>query len=218
MGPQGGLFSNFNFMKLPKSLVVLLAMTAACLLSSCSVQKRTTAPGWHVEKASGWFRQAGPSSSLAPQVKPDLPTLTRMKRLPPRALDWTTSTLPTDTSAVDAKVKRQVTSALRREIRVREELLMFPRLPPSVSELKKADAEKWHNRAEQICKEQGQFLSEVAPDEFARLESLRYPSRDTMKELKQRKKRRVVAGSTFVLVFTVLLLFLLAIATHNPWG
>ena len=27
-------------------------MTAACLLSSCSVQKRTTAPGWHVERAS----------------------------------------------------------------------------------------------------------------------------------------------------------------------
>ena len=27
-------------------------MTAACLLSSCSVQKRTTAPGWHVERSS----------------------------------------------------------------------------------------------------------------------------------------------------------------------
>ena len=52
MGPQGGLFSNFTFMTLPKSLVGLLAMTAACLLSSCSVQKRTTAPGWHIERAS----------------------------------------------------------------------------------------------------------------------------------------------------------------------
>ena len=39
-------------MTLPKSLVGLFAMTAACLLSSCSVQKRTTAPGWHVERSS----------------------------------------------------------------------------------------------------------------------------------------------------------------------
>lgn len=52
MGPQGGLFSNFTFMTLPKSLVGLLAMTAGCLLSSCSAQKRTTAPGWHIERAS----------------------------------------------------------------------------------------------------------------------------------------------------------------------
>ena len=207
-----------HLLRLNLPAAAVLALLACAMLSSCSVQKRTTAPGWHVEKASGVFRQAGPSNSLSLDVKSESSALQRLERLPPRALDWTTSTLPTDTSAVDAKVKRQVTSALRREIRVREELLMFTRLPPSVSELKKADAEKWHNRAEQICKEQGQFLSEVAPDEFARLESLRYPSRDTMKELKQRKKRRAVAGSTFVLVFTVLLLFLLAIATHNPWG
>ena len=52
MGPQGGLFSNFTFMTLPKSLVGLLAMTAACLLSSCSVQKRTTSTGWHIERSS----------------------------------------------------------------------------------------------------------------------------------------------------------------------
>ena len=52
MGPQGGLFSNFTCMTLPNSLVVLLAMTAACLLSSCSVQKRTISPGWHIERSS----------------------------------------------------------------------------------------------------------------------------------------------------------------------
>jgi len=207
-----------HLLRLNLPAAAVLALLACAMLSGCSIQKRTTAPGWHVEKASRVSRQAGPSSSLTPQVKTDPPTLTRMNRLPPRSVEWKTSAFPADTSVVDAKVKRKVTSALRREIRVREELLMFPRLPSSVSELKKADAEKWHNRAEQICKEQGQFLSEVAPDEFARLESLRYPSRDTMKELKQRKKRRAVAGSTFVLVFTVLLLFLLAIATHNPWG
>ena len=51
-GPQEGLFSNFTFMTLPKSLVGWFAMTAACLLSSCFVQKRTTSPGWHVERSS----------------------------------------------------------------------------------------------------------------------------------------------------------------------
>lgn len=52
MGPQGGLFSKFTSMTLPKSLVGLFTMTAACLLSSCSVQKRTTSPGWHIERSS----------------------------------------------------------------------------------------------------------------------------------------------------------------------
>ena len=50
-------------MTLPKSLVGLFAMTAACLLSSCSVQKRTTAPGWHVER----------SSRYAPSVQVHIP-------------------------------------------------------------------------------------------------------------------------------------------------
>ena len=41
-----------RLMTLPKSLVVVPAMLACALLLSCSVQKRTTAPGWHIERAS----------------------------------------------------------------------------------------------------------------------------------------------------------------------
>ena len=39
-----------GIMTLPKSLVVVLAVLMLCVLSGCSVQKRTIAPGWHVEK------------------------------------------------------------------------------------------------------------------------------------------------------------------------
>ena len=201
-----------ELMTLPKSLVVVLAMFACALLSSCSVQKRTTAPGWHVEKASGWFRQAGPSSCLTPQVKPDLPRLTRMKRLPPRALDWTTSTFLADTSVVDAKVKRKVRSALRIEIRMREDLLMFPNR--TTIGLREQEAEKWHDRAEQICKEQEQSINQVAPDEIARLESLRDPSRETMQELKRKKRLTIWALilSPFVLLAVLIALLLPLIA------
>ena len=197
-----------GLMTLPKSLVVVLAMLACALLSSCSIQKRTTAPGWHVEEASGWFRQAGPSSSLTPQVKPDLPTLTRMKRLPPRALDWTTSTLLADTLVADAKLRKQVTRALQREIELRELNLMFPH--GLSNGLRKREAEKWHDKAEQRCLEQEQFLNEVAPDEFARLESLRYPSRETMQELK--RKKRLIILAPFVVLMAVIALLLPLIA------
>ena len=203
-------------MTLLKSLAGWFAVLAVLWLTGCSVQKRTTAPGWHVEKASRVSRQAGPSSSLTPQVKPDLPTLTWMKRLPPRALDWTTSTFLADTSAVDAKVKSQVTGALRKEIRVREKLLMFPRGP--LSAWRKAEAEKRHNRAEQICKEQGLYLSEVAPDEFARVEKLRYPGRDTMKELKRRKTSTVVVLVLLSIGAIAYFLYLLSSLLANPWG
>jgi len=205
-----------HLLRLNLPAAAVLALLACAMLTGCSVQKRTTAPGWHVEKASGWFRQAGPSNSLTPQVKPDLPTLTRMDRLPPRALSWTTSTLPTDTSAVDAKVKSQVTGALRKEIRVREKLLMFPRGP--LSAWRKAEAEKRHNSAEQICKEQGLYLSEVAPDEFARVEKLRYPSRDTMKELKRRKTSTVVVLVLLSIGAIAYFLYLLSSLLANPWG
>ena len=203
-------------MTLPKSLAGWFAVLAVFWLTGCSVQKRTTAPGWHVEKASRVSRQTGPSSSLTIQVKTDPLTLTRMNRLPPRAVEWTTSAFPADTSVVDAKVKSQVTSALRKEIRVREKLLMFPRGP--LSAWRKAEAEKRHNRAEQICKEQGLFLSEVAPDEFAKVEQLRYPGRDTMKELKRAKQIRVFAGVMIVLAVLVAMLFFLAALTTNIWG
>ena len=205
-----------HLLRLSLPAAAVLALLACAMLTGCSVRKRTTAPGWHVEKASGWFRQAGPSNSLTPQVKPDLPTLTRMDRLPPRALSWTTSTLPTDTSAVDAKVKSQVTGALRKEIRVREKLLMFPRGP--LSAWRKAEAEKRHNSAEQICKEQGLYLSEVAPDEFARVEKLRYPSRDTMKELKRRKTSTVVVLVLLSIGAIAYFLYLLSSLLANPWG
>lgn len=41
-----------GLMTLPKSLVAVLAVLMLCVLSGCSVQKRTTAPGWHIERAS----------------------------------------------------------------------------------------------------------------------------------------------------------------------
>ena len=195
-------------MTLPKALAGWFAILAVFWITGCSVQKRTTAPGWHVEKASGGFRQAGPSSSLTPQVKPDLPTLTRMKRLPPRALDWTTSTFLADTLVVDAKLRKQVTRALQREIELREANLMFPH--GLSNGFRKREAEKWHDKAEQRCLEQEQFLNEVAPDEFARLESLRYPSRETMQELK--RKKRLIILAPFVVLMAVIALLLPLIA------
>ena len=203
-----------GLMTLPKSLVAVLAMLTLCLFAGCSVQKRTTAAGWHVEKESGFFRLAGPSSSLTPQVKTDPPTLTRMNRLPPSAVEWTTSAFPVDTSVVDAKVKKKVRSALRREIRMREDLLMFPNRTCSTCGKRYHEAEKWHDRAEQICKEQEQFLNEVAPDEFARLESLRDPSRETMQELKRKKRLTIWALilAPFILLVVPIALLLPLIA------
>ena len=195
-------------MNLPKDLAGWFAILAVFWITGCSVQKRTTAPGWHVEKASRMSRQAGPSSSLTPAVKPDLPTLTRMKRLPPRALDWTTSTFLADTSVVDAKLRKQVTRALQREIELREANLMFPH--GLSNGFRKREAEKWHDKAEQRCLEQEQFLNEVAPDEFARLESLRFPSRETMQELK--RKKRLIILAPFVVLMAVIALLLPLIA------
>ena len=204
-------------MTLPKSLVCWFAVLAVLWLTGCSVQKRTTAPGWHVEKAPSLFHQiGGPSASLTLDVKAELPALQRMNRLPPRALDWTTSRLPADTSAVDAKVKKKVRRALRREIRIREDLLMFP-LGSAIG-LRKREAEKWHDRAEQICKEQGQFLNEVAPDEFARLESLRYPGRETLQELKTRKTLTVVVSVLLSLGAIAYVLFLIALGSAFAGG
>ena len=162
-----------HLLRLNLPAAAVLALLACAMLSSCSVQKRTTAPGWHVEKASGWFRQAGPSNSLTPQVKPDLPMLTRMNRLPPRTLGWTMRRFPADTSAVDAKARRKVKRALRREIRFREQIVMFPRAGAIRLVKPEAIADLWHDRAERLSGEQGQPLSKVAPDEFARLERLR---------------------------------------------
>lgn len=204
-------------MTLPKSLVCWFAVLAVLWLTGCSVQKRTTAPGWHVEKAPSLFHQiGGPSASLTLDVKAELPALQRMNRLPPRALDWTTSRLPADTSAVDAKVKKKVRRALRREIRIREDLLMFP-LGSAIG-LRKREAEKWHDRAEQICNEQGQFLNEVAPDEFARLESLRYPGRETLQELKTRKTLTVVVSVLLSLGAIAYVLFLIALGSAFAGG
>lgn len=79
--------------------------------------------------------------------------------------------------------------------------------------LRKREAEKWHDRAEQICNEQGQFLNEVAPDEFARLESLRYPGRETLQELKTRKTLTVVVSVLLSLGAIAYVLFLIALGS-----
>jgi hypothetical protein len=205
-----------GIMTLPKTLVVVLAMLTLCLLAGCSVQKRTTAPGWHVEKATNLFHQTGPSSCLTPDAKSESPSLARMNRIPPRVLERTTSAFPADTSAVDAELRKQVTRALQREIKKRTALLMFPN--GLSSDLRKRKAEKWHDRAEQICKEQGQFLNDVAPDEFAKLESLRYPGRETMKELKRKKKMLIMTIVLSYFVVALASVWYLATFLVNPWG
>ena len=193
-------------MTLPKSLLVVLALLTLCLLAGCSVQKRTTAPGWHVEKATNLFHQAGASSSLMPDTKSESPALTRMNRIPPRALDWTPKQAPMDTSRVNARVKRQVKRALRREIQFREQVLMFPRgLARGLNEW---HADNWHERAEKRSEAQGQPLSELAPDELAKLEHLQNPSRETMQKLKTRKTLTVVATAVFLIATILLVLYI----------
>ena len=86
------------------------------------------------------------------------------------------------------------------------------------SDLRKRKAEKWHDRAEQICKEQGQFLNDVAPHEFAKLESLRYPGRETMKELKRKKKRLIMTIVLSYFVVALASVWYLATLLVNPWG
>ena len=196
-------------MTLPKSLVVVLAMLTLCVLSSCSIQKRTTAPGWHVEKASRMSRQAGPSNSLSPDVKSESPALTRMKRISPRALDWTTGRFPADTSAVDAMARRKVKRALRREIRFREQIVAFPGAGAIRLVTPEAIADMWHDRAERISGEQGQPLSKVAPDEFARLEHLRDLDQESMQDLKRKMMIKFFVG--LVVGFALLPLFVYAI-------
>ena len=41
-----------RFFRLKLPVVAVLTLLACAMLSSCSVQKRTTAPGWHVERSS----------------------------------------------------------------------------------------------------------------------------------------------------------------------
>ena len=118
------------------------------------------------------------------------------------------STFLADTLVVDAKLRKQVTRALQREIELREANLMFPH--GLSNGFRKREAEKWHDKAEQRCLEQEQFLNEVAPDEFARLESLRYPSRETMQELK--RKKRLIILAPFVVLMAVIALLLPLIA------
>ena len=129
-----------------------------------------------------------------------------MNRIPARALDWTTRQALIDTSRVNARVKRQVKRALRREIQFREQVLMFPRgLARGLNEW---HADNWHERAEARSEAQGQLLSELAPDEFAKLEHLQNPSRETMQKLKTRKTLTVVA--ILVLSIAAILLVLYA--------
>ena len=199
-------------MTLPKSLVVVLAMVTLGLLAGCSVQKRTTAPGWHVEKASRMSRHAGPSNSLSLDVKSESPALQRMNRLPPRALDWTTGSFPADTSTVDAKARRKVKRALRREIRFREQIVAFPSAGAIRLVKPEAIADMWHHRAERISGEQGQPLSKVAPGEFARLEHLRDLDQETMQDLKAKMMIKffvgLVVGLALLPLFVYAILFL----------
>ena len=199
-----------GIMTLPKSLVVVPAVLMLCVLSSCSIQKRTTFTGWHVEKAPSLFHQiGGPSSSLTPAVKPEPLALQRLDRLPPRALSWTTRQAPMDTSVVYAKVKRQVKRALRREIQTRKRMLMYPQgLGKNINE---RVADELHAKAVRQCLAQGKQLNELAPEEFAQLEHLQNPSCQTQRALKVRKFVEIVgwivlAAFAFFLIFFAVLL------------
>lgn len=76
----------FGIMTLPKSLVVVMAVLMLCVLSGCSVQKRTTAPGWHIERAS---RQAPSVQAQSPKpqnnLKRECRDQRRLKLVVPRA-------------------------------------------------------------------------------------------------------------------------------------
>ena len=198
-----------HLLRLNLPAAAVLALLACAMLTGCSVQKRTTAPGWHVEKASKVFRQAGPSSSLTPAVRSEPLALKRMNRIPPRALHWTTSTFPADTLVVDAKARRKVKRALRREIRYREQIVMFPSAGAFSLVEPEVIADMWHDRAERISGEQGQPLSNVAPDEFARLERLRDPDLETMQDLKAKMVIKVLIGLVVGLALVPILLYAL---------
>ena len=111
-----------------------------------------------------------------------------------------------DTSLINARVKRQVKRALRREIQFRKQVLMFPR--GLLRGLNEWHADNWHEKAEARCEGQGQPLSELAPDELAKLEHLQNPSRGTMQKVKTRKTLTVVA--TVVLLIAAIRLVLYA--------
>lgn len=65
----------------PKPLVVGLAMLTLCVLAGCSLQKRTTAPGWYVERAS---RHASTMQVHTPVAHNDpKPTCRHQRRLEP---------------------------------------------------------------------------------------------------------------------------------------
>ena len=86
---------------------------------------------------------------------------------------------------------------------------MFPRAGAIRLVKPEAIADLWHDRAERLSGEQGQPLSKVAPDEFARLERLRDPDLETMQDLKAKTVIKVLAGLVVGLALLPLLLLAL---------
>ena len=74
------------FFRLKLPVVAVLALMACAMLSSCSVQKRTTAPGWHVERSSRHapsvqVQRPKPQNNLKRECRDQL----RLKLVVPRA-------------------------------------------------------------------------------------------------------------------------------------
>ena len=74
------------FFRLKLPVVAVLALMACAMLSSCSVQKRTTAPGWHVERSSRHApsvqaQRPKPQNNLKRECRDQL----RLKLVVPRA-------------------------------------------------------------------------------------------------------------------------------------
>ena len=105
--------------------------------------------------------------------------------------------------------RRKVKRALRREIRFREQIVAFPGAGAIRLVTPEAIADMWHDRAERISGEQGQPLSKVAPDEFARLEHLRDLDQESMQDLKRKMMIKFFVG--LVVGFALLPLFVYAI-------
>ena len=76
-----------HLLRLNLPAAAVLALLACAMLTGCSVQKRTTAPGWHIERAS---RQAPSVQAQRPKpqnnLKRECRDQRRLKLVVPRAL------------------------------------------------------------------------------------------------------------------------------------
>ena len=203
-------------MKWFKSFLLILFMFAASWMTSCSVQKRTTAPGWHVENASKVFHHSRPVYTHLSLTKKELSPTTQKSLIPMRSKEFRLEKLALDTLAIGSKWKKQVRRFLRHEIKFRERALMFPKGLSAANNLRLADL--WHEKAEKQCTEESHDLKDVAREEYNELERLRNPRPEKMEKLKRRRYTIITVVSCCLVIFFVGFISLLASFSQNPWG